>query len=130
MLGERRSRISTTSRTRPQADLRELKLPRKVGRKVLRSDTTAFEYRRSVQPHPKLGPWREELERLLAANAARGRRERVTLLRLFEDLRDLGYEGGYDAVRRYAAAWRREGSTGTAAAFVPLSVDRRGMLTP
>ncbi len=47
----------------------------------------------------------------------------MTLLRIFEDLRGLGYEGGYDAVRRYAAAWRREGSTGTAAAFVPLSFD-------
>jgi transposase len=102
---------------------RELKLSRKVVRKVLRSEETAFEYKRSVQPHPKLGAWREELERLLAANAARGLRERVTLLRIFEDLRGLGYEGGYDAVRRYAAAWRREGGAGTAAAFVPLSFD-------
>jgi len=102
---------------------RELKLSRKVVRKVLRSEATAFEYKRRVQPHPKLGAWREELERLLAANAARSSRERVTLLRIFEDLRGLGYEGGYDAVRRYAAAWRREGGTGTAAAFVPLSFD-------
>ncbi len=102
---------------------RELKLSRKVVRKVLRSEETAFEYKRSVQPHPKLGAWREDLERLLAANAARGRRERVTLLRIFEDLRGLGYEGGYDAVWRYAAAWRREGGTGTAAAFLPLSFD-------
>ena len=50
---------------------RELKLSRKVVRKVLRSEATAFEYKRSVQPHPKLGAWRKELERLLAANAAR-----------------------------------------------------------
>ena len=102
---------------------RELKLSRKVVRKVLRSEETAFEYERSVQPQPKLGAWREELDRLLAANAARGSRERLTLLRIFEDLRGLGYEGGYDAVRRYAAAWRRQGSTGTAAAFVPLSFE-------
>ena len=57
---------------------RELKLSRKVVRKVLRSDETSFEYKRSVQPQPKLGPWRDELDRLLAANAARGSRERVT----------------------------------------------------
>ena len=50
-------------------------------------------------------------------------RERVTLTRVFEELRGLGYEGGYDAVRRYAASWRRRESTGTAAAFVPLSFD-------
>jgi hypothetical protein len=102
---------------------RELKLSRKVVRKVLRSEETAFEYKRSVQPQPKLGAWREELDRLLAANAARSSRERVTLLRIYEDLRGLGYEGGYDAVRRYAAAWRRRASTGTGAAFVPLSFD-------
>jgi hypothetical protein len=45
---------------------RELKLSRKVVRKVLRSEETAFEYKRSVQPQPKLGPWRDELDRLLA----------------------------------------------------------------
>lgn len=99
---------------------RELKLSRKVVRKVLRSEETAFEYKRSVQPQPKLGPWRDDLDRLLAVNAARGARDRVTLLRIFEDLRGLGYEGGHDAVRRYAAAWRRQGGTGAAAAFVPL----------
>ena len=106
-----------------KAICRELKLSRKVIRKVLRSEETAFEYKRSVQPQPKLGAWRDELERLLAANAARESRERVTLLRIFEDLRALGYQGGYDAVRRYAAAWRRRESTGAAAAFVPLSFD-------
>ena len=98
---------------------RELKLSRKVVRKVLRSEETAFEYKRTVQPLPKLGPWREELDRLLAANAARGSRERVTVLRIFEDLRALGFDGKYDAVRRYAAAWTRQGSTGASAAFVP-----------
>jgi hypothetical protein len=36
------------------------------------------------------------------ANDGRPARERLTLLRLFEELRDLGCEGGYDAVRRYA----------------------------
>jgi hypothetical protein len=34
---------------------RELKLSRKVVRKVLRSEETAFEYKRSVQPHPSSG---------------------------------------------------------------------------
>jgi transposase len=102
---------------------RGLEVSRKVVRKVLRSAETAFGYKRSVRPQPKLGPWRDDLDRLLAVNAARGARERVTLLRIFEDLRGLGYEGGHDAVRRYAAARRREGSAGAAAAFVPLSFE-------
>jgi len=100
---------------------RELHVSRNTVRRILRSGATAFEYERSVQPQPKIGPWRGELDRLLAVNAARSSRERLTLIRLFEELRGLGYEGGYDAVRRYAAAWQRERTAATAAAFVPLS---------
>jgi hypothetical protein len=87
---------------------------------VLRSGATEFVYERSAQPQPKIGPLREELDGLLAANAARPGRERMTLTRIFEELRGLGYQGGYDAARRYAAAWHRR-QAATASAFVPLS---------
>jgi len=40
---------------------------------------------------------------------------------VFEALRGSGYEGGYDAVRRYARTWRRDQVSATAAAYVPLS---------
>ena len=40
-------------------------------------------------------------------NETKATRERLTLIRVFEELRDLGYEGGYDAVRRYARGWRQ-----------------------
>ena len=100
---------------------RELKLSRKVVRKVIRSEATAFRYTRSSQPAPKLGPWRDELDRMLSANAGKARRERLTLMRLYEALRGLGYEGGYDAVRRYAKAWTRERTAVSTPAFVPLS---------
>jgi hypothetical protein len=39
---------------------------------------------------------------MLAANEVKPGRERLTLIRLYEALRELGYDGGYDAVRRYA----------------------------
>ena len=48
-------------------------------------------------------------------------RERLTLIRLFEELRARGYEGGYDAVRRYARSWAKEHASATASAFVPLT---------
>ena len=53
----------------------------------------------------------------------RGRcpRERLTLIRVFEELRGRGYEGGYDAVRRYAWGWRRDRAATSVGAFVPLS---------
>jgi transposase len=100
---------------------RELGLSRKVVRKVLRSEATEFRYARSKQPWPKLGPWRADLDRLLAENEAKQARERLTLIRIFETLRGLGYDGGYDAVRRYAKAWREARGTALAQAYVPLS---------
>ena len=44
----------------------------------------------------------------------------MTLIRVFEELRGLGYDGGYDAVRRYARVGAQERRR-TAAAYVPLS---------
>jgi transposase len=101
--------------------VRDLGVSRNTVRKVLRSEVTAFEYERRAQPLPKLGRWRDELDRRLVANEAKAARERLTLIRIFEDLRALGYEGGYDAVRRYARGWRKEHQAATADAFVPLS---------
>jgi transposase len=100
---------------------RDLRVSRNTVRKVLRSGSTEFRYEREVQPRPKLGAWRKALERLLSENAGKSDRERLTLIRLFEELRGLGYDGGYDAVRRYARSWRREHEASGAAAYVPLS---------
>ena len=101
--------------------VRDLGVSRNTVRKVLRSGETAFAYERSVQPMPKLGPWAADLERLLEANDRKTRRERLTMIRVFEELQGLGYRGGYDAVRRYASGWHRDRSVATAAAYVPLS---------
>ncbi len=100
---------------------RELGLSRKAVRKVLRSEETEFHYARAAQPLPKIGPWREELDGLLLTNAGKASRERLTLVRIFETLRGSGYEGGYDAVRRYARSWQQERGAATAQAYVPLS---------
>ena len=100
---------------------RDLKISRNTVRKVLRSGETSFSYEREIQPRPKLGRWKAELDRVLTANTSNPARERLTLIRLFEELRALGYEGGYDAVRRYARSWSREHASQMADAYVPLT---------
>ena len=102
---------------------RELKLSRNTVRKAIRGDVAAFGYERTVQPLPKLGPWVGELERLMEANEGKRRRERLSLLRIFEQLQGLGYDGGYDAVRRYAMSWRWRRSGSGSQAYVPLIFD-------
>ncbi len=54
---------------------RDLHVSRNTVRKVIRSGATTFTYEREVQPLPKLGPWRDDLDRMLAANAGKSRRE-------------------------------------------------------
>jgi hypothetical protein len=50
------------------------------------------------------------------ANEGKSARERLTLIRIFEELRGFGYGGSYDAVRRYAKRWRAERGAAIAAA--------------
>src|SRR5271169_2284946 len=87
---------------------RDLGVSRNTVRKVLRSGETSFEYERNVQPRPKLGRWTAELDELLEGNAAKAAREQLTLIRIFEEFRGRGYDGGYDALRRYARRWAKQ----------------------
>ncbi len=102
---------------------RDLCLSRNTVRKVIRSGATEFTYERTVQSRPKIGPWQSDLDDMLAENARHPKRERLTLIRIFEELRGRGYDGGYDAVRRYAARWSKAKREASADAYVPLSFD-------
>ena len=106
-----------------KAICRDFRVSRKVVRKIIRSEATEFHYERGRQPQPRIGPWRGQLEALLLENDGKPARERLTLIRVFEDLRDRGYSGGYDAVRRHANRWRKERGASQAQAYVPLSFE-------
>ena len=100
---------------------REFDLARNTVRRVLRSGETAFSYERAVQPRPKLGAWTERLDQRLGANDRLSSRERLDLVRIYEDLRVEGFEGGYDSVRCYAQARQRKRGAGSSDACIPLS---------
>jgi len=99
---------------------RDLHVSRNTVRKILRSGETVFGYEREHQPKPRIDPWRAQLDGFLSANRVKPERERLTVIRIFEELRGLGYEGSYDAVRRYAKSWAKAQGSATADAYVPL----------
>jgi transposase len=102
---------------------RDLRLSRKVIRKAIRSPEGAFDYHRLVQPLPRIGPFQRRLDTLLAENEARHRRDRLRMTRIHDLLLREGFEGSYDAVRRYATRWaeaRRKDPGAGVAAFIPL----------
>jgi transposase len=114
-------RLSLVQGKSIKAICRELGISRKVVRKVLRSDETEFRYERKHQPYPRMGAWREQLDLLLSANAAKSQRERLTLIRIFEELRALGYDGSYSSVWRHAQDWEEQRGSAAAEAYIPLS---------
>ena len=102
---------------------RELGIARDTVRKVLRSGATAFTYKRTVQPQPKLGAWVSVLTEILEGEAKLPKRERRSTQRLFEELRGRGYDGAHDSVHRFVKAWREGRSREAVQAFIPLRFD-------
>jgi len=102
---------------------RERRVARNTVRRVLRDDETAHIYDRKTQPLPQLGAFVDALVVMLEANERKSRRERLTFMRMFEELRLVGYTGGYDAVRRYARIWERRNLERASQAYVPLVFD-------
>lgn len=106
-----------------KAIARDLHVSRKVVRKAIRAPEGAFDYQRKVQPLPRIGPFQDRLDTLLEENEVRGRRERLRMTRIHDLLVREGFEGSYDAVRRYAARWkveRRKDAGDGVTAFIPL----------
>lgn len=102
---------------------REFRLARNTVRGIIRSDETEHRYERNVQPLPRLGGFADQLDGLLAGNEKSSKRERLTFQHMFEELRLAGYQGGYDAVRRYGRRWEKEQGVRQAEAYVPLTFD-------
>ena len=69
----------------------------------------------------KLTPFEQQLRAALETDRHRPKRDRRTAKKLFEELKEQGYPGGYTRVTDLIRAWRQElGNATTAGAFVPL----------
>ena len=80
-------------------------------------------YQRDTQPAPKLGPYKALLTEWLEQEAELPKKQRRTAMRLFEGLKEAGYAGAYDSVRRFVKAWKagRASNPPVTKAFVPLA---------
>jgi len=101
---------------------RDLRLSRNTVKRALKAEGAAFEYRRRVQPKPKLGPYLGKLEAWLKAEQQLPSRERRTAQRLHEALQLEGYTGAVDGVRRYVKRFE-QARRPAAGAFIPQSFD-------
>ncbi|MGZ6223450.1 MAG: IS21 family transposase [Syntrophales bacterium] len=102
---------------------RELGISRNTVRKAVRSQQTAFSYRRKTQPRPVLGAFVERLEKALAEDWKLAKRQRRTAVVLFEQLQAEGYTGSYDSIRRHIRDWRRRQGQISTEVYIPLVFD-------
>lgn len=100
---------------------RDLNISRNTVRKVIRSGQTKHEYIRRQQPFPKLGPYIGALNEQLEQDWQRIPKRRLTAVKLYEFLKQQGYEGGYDSVRKYVCNWRQAKGKVPAETYIPLS---------
>jgi transposase len=105
-----------------KAIARDLRVSRKVVRKAIRAPEAVCLSAVGATAS-RIGPFQERLDTLLTENEARPRRERLRMTRIHDLLLREGFDGSYDAVRRYAKRWlddRRKDAGDGAAAFIPL----------
>jgi transposase len=99
---------------------RDLNLSRNTVRNIIRSSITDQKYERTVQPHPRLDTFIDRLSEMLLEDSEKPLRHRRSAQLLFEQVQREGFEGGYDAVRRYVGTRKRELGTAVVNAYVPL----------
>jgi transposase len=68
-----------------------------------------------------MGAWVGKLEAMLAADAARPRKEQRTAQRLHDGLVQEGFTGSYPTVQRFVKAWHEERRHGPGTVFIPQS---------
>jgi transposase len=110
---------------REQLSIREIvrrtSLSRNTIRKWLRApEGSEPRYEREAVPG-KLAPFEAQLRAALETDSHRGRKERRTALRLFQELRAAGFAGGYSTVKDFVRDWRvLAAEARLRQAFVPL----------
>ena len=103
-----------------RAIARQFKRSRRKVREVLANPEPKPYQRLKERPAPKLGVFHDTIRQLLASDELAPPKQRHTSQRLFERLRDEHqYLGGYDAVRRYVAKFKRQHQE----TFIPLAHD-------
>jgi transposase len=95
------------------------RMSRNTVRKIATSGETEFKYSHREVTYPVLGPHIAQLKEILEKEAQLPVHKRISSKQLYERLQNAGYDGGYDAVRRYIKSLKEEQGTGLKNAYVP-----------
>lgn len=68
----------------------------------------------------KLDPYKPEIDRILEEDRHVWRKQRHTARRILDEIREMGYDGGYTLVQQYVAARKAQARDGAGAEFLEL----------
>ena len=95
-------------------------LTRKTIRKWLKAPERVEPKYKRKPVDTKIGPFAERLIKMLETDTRRPVRDRRTALKLFAELKALGFDGDYSRVTEFIRHWRKAGGVAVTKAFVPL----------
>jgi transposase len=98
---------------------KKYRMSRNTIRKIARTGQTEFVYSKRESKRPALDSFIVRLGEILEQEQELPAKGRRTAKKVFEQLQREGYEGSYDAVRRYTKSWKEEHRSNKSA-FVPL----------
>lgn len=100
--------------------VRKTGISRNTVRTIIRGKTGEHSYKRTLQPSPSLGAYKEIVTAWLQHDAKVSRKEKRTAKKYYEQLKfEHGYTGSYDNVQRFVKSWKQE-QGGQSQAYIPL----------
>jgi len=100
------------------------RMSRNTIRKIAKSGQTEFKYAKREVSYPVLGPHIDKLKEILEKEAQLPEHKRQTSKKIYGLLQNEGYEGGYDAIRRYISNWKEQQGTGMKNAYIPQQFEK------
>ena len=104
---------------------KETNLSRNTIRKYVRNGELDPQKKKGEWQKTKLDDYKEELIKLLEERISTPKKYRKTIKAIYIILRESGFTGQYDTVRRFVNKWKEEKSSGLNKAFVP-QIFRKG----
>lgn len=106
-----------------KAITRELKISKNTVRKIIRSDATKFTLTKYTKNKPVLDEYLSLLNQLLEENTKEPLRRRMTSRKLYEQLKESGYQGSYESVNLVVRKFRRANEAKGKQVYIPLSFE-------
>jgi len=103
---------------------RELRMSKNTVKEIIKNKVLSKEYIRTTQAYPALKEYITKLEEKLEHDKNEPRRRKRKSMKLYKEIKSLGYTGSYEAVNNYVNKWKLKNTKQASnKAFIPLEFE-------